>query len=98
MMLDGKWRLVSIAPRDHQSDVIMLLVRAEPLHVIENGIEQRLRTLVAMTPQAVNQPLFSEFLAKIVERLGDTIGVKHQCVSWQEGAFLDRAIPLLEEP
>jgi hypothetical protein len=86
------------ALRNQQSNVVVLLARTELLHVVKNGIQQRLWPQVTMPPQTVNEPLFSEFFAMIVERFGDTIRVQYKRVSRQDAAFPYPAIPLLEKP
>src|SRR6266568_2123807 len=50
-----------------------------------------------MLSQRFDQALFSEFFSAIVERFGDAVGVERECVSWEELAFPNRAIPFFEE-
>ncbi len=50
-----------------------------------------------MPPQRFDQALDSEFLASIVERFGDAVGVEHQRVSGEEAAFAYRAIPFFKD-
>jgi hypothetical protein len=45
----------------------------------------------------LNQELFSEFLATLVEGLGDTVRVEAQQVSGSEFDFDDLAIPILKK-
>src|SRR5712692_5364972 len=50
-----------------------------------------------MSPQRFDQALFSEFLPRAIGRFGYAVSVECECVTWTEPAFLDRAIPFLEE-
>src|SRR5207237_9774957 len=50
-----------------------------------------------MLSQRLDQALFSKFLSSCVEGCGDAVGVKRECVSREELAFPNRAIPFLEE-
>ena len=51
-----------------------------------------------MSPQRVDQALFSEFFVCVVECLGDSIGIDCQRVPRTEGSFLYHAIPVAEQP
>ena len=49
-----------------------------------------------MTPQRIDQALFAEFFVRVVERLGDSVGIDRQDVPRAEGSFLYQAIPVAE--
>src|SRR5215470_12039462 len=50
-----------------------------------------------MSPQCFDEEPFPEFLSCIVERFSYAVGIECECVSLEELAFPDRAIPLVEE-
>jgi hypothetical protein len=82
---------------NNQRDIVVLLVRAELAHFIDDRCNRRLCGLVPMAPQGIDQALVSEFLSRIVERFGDAVGVEYEGVSRAEQAFVDQAIPCLEK-
>src|SRR5271168_1943214 len=90
-------RSVAFAPSYHDRDIVALLPRTEFFHVIQNGLKQRLGSLVAMPEQALHQLLLSEFLALIVKGFGYTVRVQCKDVSWKQAALADGTAPILEE-
>jgi hypothetical protein len=50
-----------------------------------------------MAAKRFDQAALSEFFSRVVERLGRSVGVEEECVSREELAFFERAIPILKE-
>jgi hypothetical protein len=61
---------ISSAFGNCQRDVVVLFMSAEPPDFIHNGRYDALRGQMPMAPQCVDQALFSEFFAFVVERFG----------------------------
>src|SRR5262249_27282645 len=89
--------LWAFALGDYQSDIIVLFTSAELLNIMNNRRQQGLRREVARSPQGFDQALFSELLFSLTKGFGYAVTVEYERVSWRELAFLDRAIPFLEE-
>src|SRR5580700_10698553 len=51
-----------------------------------------------MPAHALDEALLAEFLALLVERFSDAVGVEHQRIAWRKAALLDSAVPLAEQP
>jgi hypothetical protein len=84
------------AVREDQSDVVVLLVGAEAEDFVDHGGERGLRGERAMAAQRIKQARLAEFLAIVVEGLGDAVCVEGESVAGRDLAFADFAIPLLE--
>ena len=41
--------------------------------------------------------MFSELLARVVERFRAAISVERECVTWIEPALIDRTVPLVKQ-
>jgi hypothetical protein len=65
----------SPASRDYQRDIFTLFVAAEPRHFVEDSFDDVVRAPVAIALQGIGQPLLSEFLIALVERLDDPVRV-----------------------
>jgi hypothetical protein len=50
-------------------------VAAEPRHFVEDSFDDVVRAPVAIALQGIGQPLLSEFLIALVERLDDPVRV-----------------------
>ena len=64
-------------------------------------------TMAAISPSAgrcrwrrndSSQTLLAEFLARFVERFGDSIGIDCQGIAWAETTLANLAIPAAEQP
>ena len=71
---------MSPALRHNQGDVIVLFKSTELLNLIDNRCNHPLCREFSMPLQRFDQTQFSEFLSRIVERFGYTIGVKYERV------------------
>ena len=62
------WILIARAGafRDQESNIVVLLVSAEPADVIDNGCYGGLGRVPAIPAQSLNQALLAEFLAGLV--------------------------------
>ena len=82
---------------DDERNVVVLLVRAEPLNLIDNSREQLLRRKSAMAAKGGNQALFAKFFVSGVKRFGDAVGVKGKRIARAKNGLADCAIPVLED-
>ena len=55
------------APRHNQRNIVVLLPRAEPAHLVHDSIHHCLRRLLPVLPQRRRQPLLAELLVRVVE-------------------------------
>ena len=60
---------------DNQGNVVVLFVRTESADLVDNGGEERLRRKGAVPAQGFDEAGFAKFLAGIVERFGDAVGI-----------------------
>src|SRR5450432_2067954 len=88
---------ISSAFGNGQRDVVVLFMSAESPDFIEHSRYDALCRQMPMAPQLVDQPLFSEFFVRVVERFGYSIGIDCQDIPTAEGSFLDPAIPVVEQ-
>ena len=71
----------ALAFGDDQRDIVVLFPSAELLNIMNNRRQQGLRGEVPMSPQRLDQALFSEFLFSITKGFGYAVTVKYERVS-----------------
>src|SRR5258708_31203488 len=82
----------------NQSPVIGLLARTKHPDILNHRPHEARRILLTVPPQRFDQPLLPEFLPRIVERFGDTVGVKCQRIATTKRIFSGCALPLFKKP
>jgi hypothetical protein len=65
----------SCALGDDQRDVVVLFVWSEGAHVRHNRIEKRLRCLMAMAAERLDEAIFAEFFVGVIHRFGDAVSI-----------------------
>jgi hypothetical protein len=84
--------------RDNESDVVVLLVRAEALDLGDGSGEDLRGWQGGVLLQRGDEAFFAELFFGFVEGLGDAVGVEGEDVAGSEVAVDCGGVPLLEEP
>jgi hypothetical protein len=69
------------ALRDDQSDVIVLFLRAEVEDFVDHRGQGGTRGEIAMEAKRVKKARLSEFVAILIERFGDAVGVEREHIA-----------------
>src|SRR5215471_6978284 len=90
-------RLISSAFGDYQRDIVSLFMRAESSNLICSCCQQLRYGLLTMLADGFQQTLFAKFLSVTIQSFGNTIRVEQDGVAWSQFAFVDHALPFLEQ-
>jgi len=82
---------------DDESDVVVLLVRAEAANFVDDGCEELLRRETTVPMQGGNEALFAELFASLVEGFRDAVGVEGEGIARAKSGFADGAVPVFED-
>src|SRR5215467_383070 len=74
----------------------MLFAGAEAVNFVHDRGQQVAGRKRAMAAQHGGEPLFTEFLAGVVERFADAVGIESQNVTGRNSSFTNLAVPVFE--